>query len=277
MELDQMAAPVAPTMNNLVSDGFAFGDRAVYDNEGNYLTGTWDTIAPVNEPINFDVLAQPTKPDISLLTTAMANACIAVREVSQDAAHNSWITNDSNSTTPNAWDSETPFVHNLPNANVSTVTNIGKLSRDVNVNTQEFWSIQAIGGYEAMITTNDYDASNASSTFGYRAGKHNIANPIGGVIIVFQETIRDFAVTGKDIDGTRCKRTANELNKLVTFHETLHTLGFVDPYIDANNNVVSPDGDIMNAKLWLYSENIDHVAVLNPEQIKKIQTRIDIQ
>ncbi|MDR1480807.1 MAG: hypothetical protein LBJ00_17920, partial [Planctomycetaceae bacterium] len=259
IELDQMATP-----NMTIADGFDPAEQGI----------TWDVVegTPNPEPVNFDIFDQPSKPDISLLTTAMKAACIEIKEISQDAAHNSWITNDTTSVTPNTWDTTTTsFVHNLPDSDISTVTNIGQLSRDVNINLPEFWTVQAIGGYEAEVFK-DYDASGASPTFGYRAAKYATANPIGGVIMIFQETIRDFAATGKNESNVSCKRTETELNRLVTFHETLHTLGFVDP---ANGN--SPDGDIMNARSWLYTENIDHVVTLNAEQIQKIQARTDIQ
>jgi hypothetical protein len=215
-------------------------------------------------------LAQPSKPDISLLTTAMAAACIEVKEVSQDPENWSWIVDDTNSTNIGAWDETIPFVHNLANDNIATVTDIGKLSRDVNVNLPEFWTIQLIGGYEAEVNK-DFDTPDANgnyrSTFGYRAAKHANANPIGGVIMIFQETIRDFANTAQS-NNVKCPRTADEINKLVTFHETLHTFGFVDLNVG--------DGDIMNASSWLFSPSIDHVLYLTAAQIKKIQANTTI-
>ncbi|MDR2169075.1 MAG: hypothetical protein LBP59_02930, partial [Planctomycetaceae bacterium] len=258
MELDQMAAPTVTA-----TDGFALTDQGT----------TWDYTAPVNEPMNFDVLAQPVKPNITLLTAAMLTACIEVKEVSQDPENWIWIVDENDNLSNGGWRTETPFVHNLPNANVSTVTNIGSLSRDININTHEFWTIQAIGGYEAEIMK-DYDAPNELSVFGYRAPRYANINPIGGVIMIFQETIRDFAVTGISANSTSCLRTSNQINQLVTLHETLHTFGFVDH--NPNNPNIN-DGDIMNASTWLYSVDTDHVVKLNAEQIKKIQANTMIQ
>ena len=96
MELDTMAAPTAT-----IADGF---DPA---NQGT----TWDYTAPASEPTNFDVLAQPSKPDISLLTTAMKAACIEVKEVSQDPENWAWIAdeNDPSGQANGGWRTETPF------------------------------------------------------------------------------------------------------------------------------------------------------------------------
>jgi hypothetical protein len=258
MELDQMAAPVAPTMNNLVSDGFAFGDRSVYDNEGNYLPGTWDTIAPANEPVNFDVLAQPAKPDISLLTTAMAAACVEVKEVSQDPKNWIWITDENGDLKNGGWRTETPFVHNLAAFSNDAIMSIAQPSRDVaQSNNEEFWCVQGIGAYDADPGWN-YDGINDGWCTGIKAGNDT-------VFLVFSETTRDIAAT-----KTGVTKTALEIGALSTMHETLHVFGFVD-YGNPNYDV-QVDGLIMTTEIIKSTLSNAEIAKLSAKQIQKIQS-----
>jgi hypothetical protein len=106
MELDQMATPTATA-----ADGLALANQGTGE-------GNWDYTAPTDEPTNFDVLAQPAKPDISLLTTAMMAACIEVKEVSQDPENWAWIVGDNGDLNNGGWRTETPFVHKGTSKNV---------------------------------------------------------------------------------------------------------------------------------------------------------------
>ncbi|MCL2347735.1 MAG: hypothetical protein FWC50_05670, partial [Planctomycetaceae bacterium] len=262
VELDQMAKPTETP-----ADGFAPA------NKGNGQ-GQWNTAAPTPEPDDFDVLFQPQKPDISVLTAAMVAACITVQEVNQTSANASWIIGDSASQHPGAWDTTTPFVHNLADPATDSPA-VGGLSRDVNINNASFWCIQGVGAYEARAGKNG-DGNGDDWDWGDPRKMGNrplLGNATHGsmVFLIFQETIRDFSESGLDDSGVKkCRRTAEEINQIGTFHEVLHFFGFIDKGTGYNPAV---DGEIM-ALDWLYTESISpSVLTLSPAQIKQIQRK----
>jgi hypothetical protein len=236
MELDTMADP-----DMTAADGFDLADQGI----------TWDVVegTPYPEPTDFDIFETPAKPDISLLTTAMAAACIEVKDIPQDAAHVSWITNDTNSSTPNAWDPTVPFVHNLAN---NTVDFIGIPSHDVNYNNEAFWCVQGVGAYEYVQQESTVCGICGTTSF-----------------LIFSEAIRDYVAT-----GVGCARSVGEINQLATFHETLHLFGFVDEGQTNTSGVnvfdANFDGKIMTTE-WYTSATLNDYLTLNPQQIKKIQ------
>ena len=155
MELDQMAAPTegdGPNQFDLATKYTpgALGDRGDIT-KNQWMDGTPNS-APANEPNNFDVKFQPPKPDISVLTSAMVDACITVKEVDQSPANASWIIGDSETQNPGVWDMTTPFVKNLPGTvdwhTDSKLQEISELSRDVYYMAPSFWCLQGIGAYE---------------------------------------------------------------------------------------------------------------------------------
>jgi hypothetical protein len=258
MEIDQMAAPIEPTVIDPISDGFAYSEKAQSGMDGSFISGTWDTVAPTDAPIDFDVLAQPAQPDITLLRTTMAAACIEVREVDQnpDPENWSWINGDGDSLNPGVWDTETTFERNLPDDRINTGDNIALRSRDVNKNEAEFWCIQAIGAYKLLDS--------------YELVADNRVQLICGIcyttsFMIFSETIRDF------ITDSSCIRTAVEINQLATLHETLHLFGFVDEGRNSFNT--TSDGPIMTNS-WYTSGTVGDYSTLNPDQIKRIQEKL---
>jgi hypothetical protein len=187
MELDQMATPTAT-----LADGFDPSNQGT----------TWNYTAPANEPLNFDVLAQPAKPDISLLTTAMKAACIEVKEISQDPENWEWIAdeNDSSGLANGGWRTESPFVHNLSEWSNATFNNVADQSKDIETNNAEFWCLQGIGAYEP-----DQNTSPAQD----RSADYKITGVCGGavsnntgVFMIFQETIRDVVANETDVKRT---------------------------------------------------------------------------
>jgi predicted Zn-dependent protease with MMP-like domain len=229
MELDQMAAPTATA-----ADGFDPNDQGT----------TWDNTASVGEPINFDVLAQPEPPDISLLTTSMAVACIEVKEVSQDSENWSWIIDANGDLQNGGWRTETPFVHNMTDSDFMNGTN-NRLGRDI-ATSAEFWTIHVLGAYEGSIN-NDFDASNENALRGYAPDNEH------GSVIIFNETIRDFGSTTAGV------KSVSDIKKGVVFHEVLHCFG-LSHY----------DDGIMNSSQWVLETdtNWDHLLIT---QIKKVQ------
>ena len=245
-------------------------------NKGNGQ-GQWNYTAPTPEPDDFDMLFQPDKPDISVLTSAMVAACITVQEVT-----NKEFTGWSITSRP-----ETPFVHNL--ASSFDGPTIGNPSRDVNVNNVSFWCIQAVGAYEDKVGDDwdwNYPSLKGEATLGiaYHEQFYN------AVLLIFQETIRDFAKSGfrkvwigpenptnDDIlnkanyrDDT-CHRNADELNTLTTFHEMLHFFGFYDETDPWYNPAV--DAEIMTHD-WIFTETVSSsVLTLSPAQIARIQSK----
>ncbi|MDR1479742.1 MAG: LamG domain-containing protein, partial [Planctomycetaceae bacterium] len=244
MELDQMATPTAT-----LADGFDPSNQGT----------TWGYTAPANEPLNFDVLAQPTKPDISLLTTAMKAACIEVKEVSQNPENWEWIAdeNDSSGLANGGWRTETPFIHNLPEWSNDAFNSVANQSIDITTNEHEFWCLHGIGAYEAEVhSSND---SNDWTTGGAVADDT-------GVFLIFMETMRDMISTGVSQNGTQIPvtRSFDELNSLNTMHETLHLFGFADDVAD---------GPIMAGASWETTDKIPNdVLKFSAGQIAKIQS-----
>jgi hypothetical protein len=209
-----------------------------------------------------------------LLQTAMRAACIEVIEIDQTSANNSWITNDSASQNPNAWDTTTPFVHNASGDSMANPAVIGLPSRDVNINDNSFWCIQGVGAYEEWINS-DWDW-NTSAVIGDEPTR-GVAKSEIGIFLIYQEAIRDFSKSGlmsfnydpetggisyPITDYTKsseyyitlpCKRSVEEMQKLVTFHEVLHMFGFHD--FGATSYDPNVDGEIM-AKYWLFTETV---------------------
>ncbi|MDR1268728.1 MAG: LamG domain-containing protein [Planctomycetaceae bacterium] len=254
MELDQMVTPTATEVDDFAPD----------------LEGImWDYTAPTDEDTNFDVLIQPAKPDISLLTTAMKAACIEVKEIPQDAAHNSWITGDNGDLTNGGWRTETPFVHNFAsnyneedenedtNEDEDYVLAIGDPSRDI-ANTIEFWCMQGVGAYDAD-GGNDHDGIGGNSTLGAKTVNDT-------VFLIFSETIRDIAATQIGVT-----KTASEIGELSTMHETLHAFSFED--FDHPSYNVLVDGLIMSGPEFVQSTLSNaEIATLSAKQIQKIQS-----
>ena len=234
VELDQMAAP-----QEGATDGFLTA------NKGN-ANGQWNDAVPTSEPYDFDLRFQPPKPDISLLKTAMVDACVKVEEVLQISTKSSWITNDSASQNPNAWDTTTPFVHNRSDAS-SEGQRISATCRDVNALSETFWVLHAIGAYEAM---SDRDPTNNTPPVGGTRG----GNSGNGVFMIYNETIRDFVATCGVTTITEA-----EGRKGTALHEALHSF-----------DVTHADGGVMDSKYYRVSENITWQTLL-PIHIQKIQ------
>jgi hypothetical protein len=268
VELDQMAMPT-----ETVADGF--------DPNLKGIKWSYPHAIPSPEPDDFDVLFQPQKPDISVLTSAMVKACIDVREATP-AIITSWGLTSRETT---------PFVHNTTNT-LDGPTTVGNPSRDVTVNNASFWCIQGVGAYEDTENA-DWDW-NTSAEIGDEPTR-GVAKPNAGIFLVFQEAIRDYAKSGKYrfnydpvtkevsypiLDTNKpleyyitlpCKRNADELNKLVTFHEVLHFFGFYDK--DALSYDPNIDGEIMT-KYWFFTEIVPpSVLTLSPAQIARIQSK----
>jgi len=163
---------------------------------------------PNPEPNDFDVLFQPPKPDISLLTSAMVAACVSVKEIQQDIAHDSWRTNDLN----NQWDTIVPFVHNMEEEDFISFS---QSCRDVRVISTAFWCIHAIGAYEGP-TGKDGDNVGGANIYERGSSKTN-------VFYIYNETIRDFSQKL----GTQGIGEMND-RKAIVLHETLHCFGIKD-------------------------------------------------
>ena len=260
MELDRMKVPGYRT--GPYYDGFDPAKEyagSTTDSNGNAITGLWATYQISNEPDDFDMAFQPPKPDISLLTTAMTAACITVREVTQGAdgtTNTTWITGDSASTNPNEWDNTTPFVHNLSHSTNDVAVSIGNESRDVNINEEAFWCVQAVGGYESEIAS-DGDSNEENYKYG-GATNNNTA-----MFLVFNEAIRD-RIQRNGNGFVAAARNETEFRQLVAYHEALHMFGFAD-------NIT--DGPIMVSG-WITASTLSlEVTTLSDAQIKKVQER----
>jgi len=272
MELNQMATPTAT-----IADGF----DPVKQGNGN---GQWNYAAPTPEPVDFDVLFQPPKPDISLLTTAMLDACIVVKEATPTIIASWGLTSRET----------TPFVHNLPGyvnhdnydptdeddkialdqaelaahaeANIEA-RNISRQSRDITKNTPVFWCIQGVGAYEYRVNW-DHDSPTSIGLCGMAL--HQIESLFHVMehasFLVFNETIRDLVSTDPEVI-----RTVSEMNQLVTFHEVLHFFEFIDfgqpGYDFFADGLIMGKGWYKSALLWGYT-------TLDPRQIQKIQKQL---
>ena len=252
VERDAMADPQATA-----TDGFDPAKKGTGE-------GQWNTFVPTPEPKDFDLFLGPLRPGLAYLSMAMVAACIEVKEVDQSPANSSWITGDSATINPGAWDVyTTPFVHNLPDKEPSTITNIGKLSRDVNVNKASFWCIQGIGAYEYTID---------SDNDGEIAGILGCAVNNAGVFMVFDETIRDDSNT-----SSGCKSSVT-VGFLTTFHEVLHLFDLVHSdggvmSVGARSGsemAVLPDGTPEPHHSETANTRSDY---LLPEHIKKVQAK----
>jgi hypothetical protein len=273
VELDQMAMPD----ENNPAHGFD-------PNNKRNGQGQWNYTAPNPEPNDFDVLFQPSKPDISVLTTAMTAACIDVREATP-AIITSW------GLVPRE---TTPFVRNTTNYSNHAVP-IGNASRDVIVNDVSFWCIQGVGAYEAD-TNWDWDWNPPATK---EEPIQGVAKAQNGIFLLFQEAIRDYAKSGwrdayigplpqtssnwYNLDYhtiEECRRSASEINQIATFHEVLHFFGFGDKktnkeqLLPDNSNLYDPavDGEIMTHE-WFYTVTVSpEVLILVPGQIVQIQS-----
>ncbi|MGL6196710.1 MAG: hypothetical protein ACRC2T_18005, partial [Thermoguttaceae bacterium] len=206
IELDQMAMPTATA-----ADGF---DPA---NQGNG-NGQWNYTVPTPEPTDFDVLFQPQKPDISLLTTAMVAACITVKEIDQTDFINfnptNWITNDSQTQAAGTWDTTTPFVHNMG----KNFQNVSAACRDIPLAqvTPSFWLVHGIGAYED-------DRASGLATF----------TSDGGSFYIFAESIR--GVVSKYIPPANNPSqnfvggVSGQIDR-ATYHEVMHFFGLTDVF-----------------------------------------------
>jgi len=245
VERDAMADPQAT-----IADGFDPAKKGTGE-------GQWNTFVPTPEPKDFDLFLGPLRPGLAYLSMAMVAACIEVISVDQSPANSSWITNDSATVNPGAWDVyTTPFVHNVDDHSGFTGKWVSKKSRDVNINEPSFWCLHAVGAYEDKVG-DDYDTTGSGGILGR-------AFPGTDAFLIYDETIRDMINT-----HPLAKRTIPEIHLLVAFHEVLHFFGFID-------NV---DGDIMNtdindANCWFRTPTIpSSVSTLSATQIQKIQKR----
>ncbi|NQU22486.1 MAG: hypothetical protein HQ567_14510 [Candidatus Nealsonbacteria bacterium] len=265
MELDRMAAPVAPTETNPSSDGFAYADEAVYNANGEWGSGKWGPTAPTNdtEPKDFDVLAQPDKPDMSILQPAMLAACIEVNEIIQsgpDAFDTSeWTGGDMDgSENHNAWDETTPFVREL--GDWTDISDISVTCRDVNPgNYSAFWVLHGIGLYDPTEAWS-WDPEPLEFTLGINPDGHE------RWIATFSEAIRDYAANMHHKQAGAQAIPALEMLRGVTLHETLHSFGLIDAFAD---------GVIMTLDYLDATYNGEHGdwKTLNANQIAKIQQK----
>jgi len=116
------------------------------------------------------------------LVAAMVDACIEVIEATP-AIITSWgLTSRETS----------QFVHNTSGFINTAASTIGARSKDVMTNDASFWCIQGVGAYEENhLYNNDWDSSinNSKPIMG-------VAITNGGIFLLFQEAIRDFAKSG---------------------------------------------------------------------------------
>jgi hypothetical protein len=261
MELDVMATPTAT-----ITDGF---DPA---NQGT----TWSLPGniPTTEPANFDILAQPTKPDITLLQTAMLAACIEVKEVSQDSGNLSWLVGDTSNADPNddyidgtsasvgQWDETRPFIHNLTSDQDNALDAVSANSRDVTVNNAQFWCIHLVSAYESIV---------AEDGDGEYTRTYGIVSTSQPVVILFDETIRDLANSPAKNDY----KPLNTLKQINVMHEVLHLLGLrhADGGVMATGSSNTLPGTIDFEPHNFRITNTRAESLLE-EQIKKIQAKL---
>ena len=243
IELDQMAAPTAddgfgPDHQFIPGEAGPRGDIENTDNKwmewDDYQTFKAD---PNNASIEiaFDIKKQPDKPDITLLAQAMLAANIIVEEVPQGFT--------------DTWRTETSFVYEINDW--STVEGLSNESRDITINSPEFWCVHVIGAYKGPITN--------LIVLGQGTRGRN------GIAVIYAERIR-YNVE----NNPKNEREYQELVQIVTFHEVLHSFGFLD-YTHPEYDDVA-DGPIMNYD-WMYEGNRSLSNFHYFEQIQKIQTR----
>jgi hypothetical protein len=206
------------------------------------------------------LLQQPSKPDITLLETAMKAACIEVKEVSQDPENWAWIIDEDGNLNNGGWREETPFVHNLIADDDTSLTNYSQSSRDVTVNDATFWCIHVVSAYESVVTKD----GDGESSLGYGIVPMN-GSPI---VFLYDEAIREAS-------NVSVNKNITKLRQINLFHEVVHLFGLrhEDGGVMAtgNSNKLPGTNTYETHNFETTNTRSEYLLI---EQIKKVQAKL---
>jgi hypothetical protein len=283
MELDVMAAPSPPTSatdgpnQDGIEDGFDWSNRGRYDDHDNDSNtpdtwgGEWGTLPTgETEPPNWDEVAQPSKPDISVAQTALEAACIELKEIDQENSTgktpqewsdytDAWITGEhEDNQTSGDWDTETPFLREMVSKEYEDSRDVIRPCRDVSANSYEFWVIHATGASDVWpLEQGDVDDLRTCG----------VAKSDETFILVFNETIRDHVANVSNAN------TRLDIEQAVAFHEILHCFMFADydpDNIHHTQESLEVSGAIMSDD-WYLASSSDEWKTFIECQVKFIQ------